>query len=968
MEAIEHITQHRMKSWLKNVILSDFNSFGALKNVLNAGQSDFFTLYNQARKNLAQSLIEQLPTAEQNTLSSIVDWSMTKTEVQTVAKVIHDIPEALDIFKSFSSEDCADIIRIMMKFKPLKNFPNGQKNSIKETLGIFKKYSPIERRKVLERLKAWELFPSDGISNYYILSTLKQVPLLTNIPLKEGIELKNLDHRLKNTFFNRQRGDFLALKFRGLLKAMKNETIPIMIHIAQDHLGKGNIVDDQVAELVFSLAALQEDDYLEMYHLIKQIQEEEKEAKTSLSSNLALFFDLTLNQAKNLIHLARKEAVLTSPIGAAIEKGQGKDKLYERLELLKPLSKLSIEDARYLVREVRNSTKETHPYWLGVLYNLADSIPVQRLRDLFDTFKNVESIYSIKENIMKAQAIIKDLSFDQSNKVITLVKQIIQLDQHQGKTASYSGTDNLSYFQEMILFKDFEINEASEVAKIFHKKIIDNEERKKTYTKLFTYPVDQTVLITQFLDSLPDNIICFSLSTVWTELDAMTHDERPGLLSAYLMVPEPIRGNFPVPFQHHYMDNTFMILRGLGDPEARRAVIDEVNRAAPQTAESVDSYLRRLESRITKEKNKFNPNDFFPAYTAQPIYLDPEHIRAAKGLSLPEAPEKPGTEVIKDFDKLMGNFDLKDDQSENYLSYEQITGAPLQGNQNNEVEVKKLFKRSKGFLKALYDIPLGHDEEKGWQTYDEVKPFMRNAVQAILTKLLEADDEDTRTMNMSVFMNGLLYCPTGQKEGIDTVVSALFSDRASVASSLEEQVRSLVAEFKGKTLDTILTFANNPQNVHIRSYYKGELAEALGLGTAMGNFEEILYHGLNQPNEPFQSKPINALKKFFGQFNPDTLTKYLLDHVQNEADYQRQNKMFLIQKRLQKLKADKTPLKTSPQEMIDILERSLKANQEELANAQKEVNQEDIDYFKGQVEQTESRLTSLRRTKPNSKR
>jgi hypothetical protein len=167
-----------------------------------------------------------------------------------------------------------------------------------------------------------------------------------------------------------------------------------------------------------------------------------------------------------------------------------------------------------------------------------------------------------------------------------------------------------------------------------------------------------------------------------------------------------------------------------------------------------------------------------------------------------------------------------------------------------------------------------------WQMYDDQKPSMRKMMQVILTRLLEINDPMTRVGNTAVLMGGLLHCPTGQKESIDTVVSTIFWDANAAASSLQEKVKGIIARFKENALNDILTDPNNPQNVHVRSYYKGILGQDLGISSSLTGFRERI----GALGDPFAKNPLIPLRMFFDKVKPQTMTQELLKHVENQKD------------------------------------------------------------------------------------
>src|SRR5690606_16117654 len=109
---------------------------------------------------------------------------------------------------------------------------------------------------------------------------------------------------------------------------------------------------------------------------------------------------------------------------------------------------------------------------------------------------------------------------------------------------------------------------------------------------------------------------------------------------------------------------------------------------------------------------------------------------------------------------LMDMFDLNDPALETYLGYSAITGESLDLHMSNEIGVRALIARVRGFVKTLFDLPVDESkgESEGWQMYENAKPAMRHAIQAILGTLLEADPNQ-RMQGVVMLFNGLLHCP-----------------------------------------------------------------------------------------------------------------------------------------------------------------------------------------------------------------
>ncbi|CAO4840502.1 MAG: hypothetical protein CNLJKLNK_00269 [Holosporales bacterium] len=91
----------------------------------------------------------------------------------------------------------------------------------------------------------------------------------------------------------------------------------------------------------------------------------------------------------------------------------------------------------------------------------------------------------------------------------------------------------------------------------------------------------------------------------------------------------------------------------------------------------------------------------------------------------------------------------------------------------------EIILRANGFFKTLTGKALNADETDGWQMYDDVKPDMINSMKHIIIALNkqftlnEPDEIRAAVLSLATVLKGILYCPTGQSEGIENAVNSL---------------------------------------------------------------------------------------------------------------------------------------------------------------------------------------------------
>ncbi|MBS0634543.1 MAG: hypothetical protein JSR37_03675 [Verrucomicrobia bacterium] len=296
------------------------------------------------------------------------------------------------------------------------------------------------------------------------------------------------------------------------------------------------------------------------------------------------------------------------------------------------------------------------------------------------------------------------------------------------------------------------------------------------------------------------------------------------------------------------------------------------------------------EDESVEEEIELMPHDttrkqVYDALDNQPVRINRAQFVKALVPEIPGVSIQDGDEFLEEFYKVISKLNFDDNTASSYLSYELLSGnsAGLRKPGDNwELIRQKILPRLTGYFKQLYDLPLDDDETAGWQMYDEVKPMMKKALSYILKQLVTLDDSDQRAALFIQFVDGMIHCPTGQKEGIDTVILALLEKKTERSSNLQDLVGKVIAEKKNTSFTTAILgeAARSPQNVHLISSYKGMLQKELGLSNILGFDERIGIVGI----DPFNNNQNNALQVYYTLVTPQRLVDWILDKTPSAQD------------------------------------------------------------------------------------
>ena len=171
--------------------------------------------------------------------------------------------------------------------------------------------------------------------------------------------------------------------------------------------------------------------------------------------------------------------------------------------------------------------------------------------------------------------------------------------------------------------------------------------------------------------------------------------------------------------------------------------------------------------------------------------------RIKKGAPKP-LPDLSATEMdlVGRFTALMDQIDTKNrfgaDGSPNpsYIHVGAIDGTMDHVlDQNNAQAMLQIKRKLRSFLKSLEGKPFEPGEDT-WPMYDGNKPATINALKNIVLALEHTmvTDQPTAFNNLGVVIRGLLYCPSGQSEGISSAVNTLIHGQNVLASDLSQKM------------------------------------------------------------------------------------------------------------------------------------------------------------------------------------
>lgn len=274
--------------------------------------------------------------------------------------------------------------------------------------------------------------------------------------------------------------------------------------------------------------------------------------------------------------------------------------------------------------------------------------------------------------------------------------------------------------------------------------------------------------------------------------------------------------------------------------------------------------------------------------------LDNEAVRWNRkrlaAVVVPKTPQRKmtGEEMLKEWAEIWCGMNITTPERLDYLDYYMLTqDTPKEAeHRNNKALMDQEFvPRMKGFLKAVFELPLEEGETYGWVISPTQKPAMRNVVAVILKYLLDSDDPDYRARIFVQFVAGALFCQTGQKTNFETILLSLSEENETGAmvnvEDFSTQLLSLLAYEKEKSFRNVTNDTTNAQSTHLYEYYKARLSEELGLSSALENYKDI--HGI-QGKDPFSGCTGNVLAAFYEDFATCCFADRVLSKVASEEE------------------------------------------------------------------------------------
>ncbi len=195
-----------------------------------------------------------------------------------------------------------------------------------------------------------------------------------------------------------------------------------------------------------------------------------------------------------------------------------------------------------------------------------------------------------------------------------------------------------------------------------------------------------------------------------------------------------------------------------------------------------------------------------------------------------------------------------------------------------------------GFIKTLTNTPLAEDETSGWQMYDDNKPDMINSFKHIIHAIKSeiTIDPAGSIARLGVVLNGILNCPTGQAEAIQSAVNALVHGRNVISSDAKELVgKYIIAAAVEKSFNNAF---HQGGGVHGLASARTALAEELGIHHAINGFKERI--------SAVDDNEIPGLyAHFYENFTPAFIVSEARRNIQTPAEYQTILKTVTVQEK-----------------------------------------------------------------------
>lgn len=273
-------------------------------------------------------------------------------------------------------------------------------------------------------------------------------------------------------------------------------------------------------------------------------------------------------------------------------------------------------------------------------------------------------------------------------------------------------------------------------------------------------------------------------------------------------------------------------------------------------------FPQQLSTATTLRKEQFN-FEVIRHYMPQPL----EDLKDVK------------MDLTKEFEDLMNLISdqekINGQDNPYYLSPQSI--EPESGS-NNPLFYSSLKSRVIGFIKTLEGKKLGITETTGWQMYDEDKPEMINTLKHIVINVKDEIQRDPQNglISFGIVLNSLLYCPTGQSEGIESAANLIVRRKNAKSTDLKEKIGKFVIS-SAITKSFNNCFHENG-GTHALSRARTVLQEELG-SSAISSFKEKI-------SPATVSEIPEIMNTFYRVFCIEAIIKEMRRNVQTKEEYE----------------------------------------------------------------------------------
>jgi hypothetical protein len=296
-------------------------------------------------------------------------------------------------------------------------------------------------------------------------------------------------------------------------------------------------------------------------------------------------------------------------------------------------------------------------------------------------------------------------------------------------------------------------------------------------------------------------------------------------------------------------------------------------------------------------KLKFFPVALDPATIIRQGQFNHDVIRSMMPKRLRDLTNDPdygSMDIVSQFKSLMNRIS----NNENNPFYV----APQAISPDKTLTIEQIKLNALGFLKTLTGQPLEAGETSGWQMYDENKPDMINTLKHLILCIeekLDASkpdyDPQTALLNLGTILNGMLYCQTGQAEGLQSAVNALINFKDATGSDAKEKVgKYIIAK---SVFDQFNNAFHGGGGVHGRARARMVLNADLHINNALPSFKERI-----SPVADFEIPEF--FNKFYGCFIPANI---IAEARRNIRTVEEQNIVIALkdQKTIKQIKMEK---------------------------------------------------------------